>query len=122
MNFYKALNFIRNTIETVGVASVKSLKAHIFGVKVTNEIKVSNFPSVQNVKGKIEVTNLEDVAMLNSLNVVIDKLANIKKAVEDVDIPENISVKNFPIHPNQSKKFRSRTSPRKCPFRTSKTS
>lgn len=96
----KLVNFIRDTLETVAVASVRSIKEHVFKVVVSNDIKVSNLPPIQKIEGKVEVSNPTDLKGLEK------KVDEVTSSIKAINVPEIVSVKNFPKYPDPVKEIK----------------
>ena len=80
---------ILSTIENSAIASVRSVKEHVFPVSVVN------FPKTQDVKGTVVVGNQKNVE--GKLKEVGTTLKEIKKVVAEYRAPDSIKVSNFPM-------------------------
>lgn len=87
----KITGTIISTIQETAVASVRALKKHTYSAKI------ENFPKVQKVSGKVEVTNQTPITKRQDslLKVARDIYILIKKW----RFPSEIKVSNFPIPP-----------------------
>jgi hypothetical protein len=80
-----------NTIEQTAIASVRSIKAHVFSTKIIN------FPKTQEVKGTVVVGNQKNVE--KQLQKIERPLPSILEAIKAIAFPKSFEVSNFPKYP-----------------------
>jgi hypothetical protein len=109
MKLNDVLKFVKTTLENVAVASVRSLSANVFKVKLTdNKVKVA-FPKVQKIEGEVSVSNTKDydptikqslkelTSRLDKLTAYLPKLVPYKriKVTNLKEYPSSIRVENL---------------------------
>lgn len=95
MNIREALEIVKISLENTAIATVKSLKGHNFRVDIGDKhFKVVNLPKVQQVQGKVAVTNQQDLE--KQLRSVNQWLGVVAKRLEELKAHKSVSVENFP--------------------------
>jgi hypothetical protein len=94
MQFKTVQKFTQSVIDSIqnsAVASVKSLKSHLF------DVKVSNFPKDQTVSGKVSITNQAEIS--SEVKKLKKILLEFQNSVNKKKFPKSFEVSNFPDFP-----------------------
>ncbi len=95
MTVSDALSFLKATIESAAIAAVKSLKAHTFRVDIgEKKVEIANFPSVQQVAGKVEVSN--QVRLESQLKRLQEWLVKVEGRLTALKPRDEVRISNFP--------------------------
>ena len=102
---------INNAIQQTAIASVRSIKANVFSVKVRN------FPKTQTIKGTITVANQKKLEKELKDSKKVQK--SILGSIKAIKIPKSIRVDNFPEaekYPEHPKSIEVSNLPKPLPY------
>jgi len=98
MTIKEAVSIIKTSLENTAIATVKSLKSHVFKVDIgKKEFAVANWPKKQVVEGKVAVVDLEKLE--KQLVKIAEWQKNLEKSLRDLSNKDTVKVANFPKIP-----------------------
>lgn len=98
MTLKEAVSLVKTSLENTAIATVKSLKSHVFKVDIgKKEFAVANWPKKQVVEGKVAVVDLEKLE--KQLVKIAEWQKNLEKSLRDLSNKDTVKVANFPKIP-----------------------
>ena len=99
MTLKEAVSLVKTSLENTAIATVKSLKSHVFKVDIgKKEFAVANWPKKQVVEGKVAVVDLEKLE--KQLVKIAEWQKNLEKSLRDLSAKDTVKVANFPKLPS----------------------
>ena len=99
MTLKEAVSLVKTSLENTAIATVKSLKSHVFKVDIgKKEFAITNWPKKQVVEGKVAVVDLEKLE--KQLVQIAEWQKTLEKSLRDLSAKDTVKVANFPEFPS----------------------